>query len=111
MISVGGEVATTMANLLAVGGTLVTYGAMTMEPVALTGPVFIFKNLKLVGFWISKFSGAAQSREAMVKLLDRVAAHIAKGTFKSSGCTELALGDWKKAFDNPSGKAMLVMDK
>lgn len=50
---VGGEVTATMAQMLKRGGTLVTYGAMTREPVIADAPVFIFQDVALKGFWLS----------------------------------------------------------
>ena len=44
---VGGEVATTFAKMLEPGGTLVTYGGMSMQPVTIPTPVLIFKDIKV----------------------------------------------------------------
>ena len=47
---VGGEVATTMSKMLMPGGTIVTYGGMSMQPVSIPTPVLIFKNIKVCGY-------------------------------------------------------------
>lgn len=86
----------------------VTYGAMTREPISVPATPFIFRDLKLRGFWLA--NQMAGGREGFIKVLDRVSALIAKQTFAAE-CKELALADWKQAFDNPSGKALFVMDK
>ena len=105
---VGGEVANTMADMLKVSGTLVTYGAMTMEPISAQAPQFIFKDLRLRGFWLSKFSGAAQSLESMHQMLNRVQDLILDSHIAAE-CQDIPLDDWKTAFGKLDKKALLVM--
>jgi mitochondrial enoyl-[acyl-carrier protein] reductase / trans-2-enoyl-CoA reductase len=45
---VGGESATTLSKMLMPGGTLVTYGGMSMQPVSIPTPVLIFKDIKVL---------------------------------------------------------------
>ncbi|KAK9893737.1 NAD(P)-binding protein [Cystobasidium minutum MCA 4210] len=52
---VGGQDTSNMAKLLSPNATLVTYGAMSMQPLSLPSSLFIFKNLKSVGFWMSEW--------------------------------------------------------
>ncbi|RAL15318.1 enoyl-[acyl-carrier-protein] reductase [Aspergillus homomorphus CBS 101889] len=52
---VGGKSATALAKTLAPGSHLVTYGAMSKQPVALPSGLLIFKNLAFNGFWVSKW--------------------------------------------------------
>lgn len=52
--SVGGKASGDLCSLLAPGGKLVAFGSMSGEPMQLdTGP-FIFKQIVLEGFWLSK---------------------------------------------------------
>lgn len=44
---VGGESATTLSKMLMPGGTIVTYGGMSMKPVSIPTPVLIFKDIKV----------------------------------------------------------------
>ena len=46
---------TTAAGALAlhVGGTVVTYGGMSMQPVSIPTSLLIFKDLQFRGFWLS----------------------------------------------------------
>ncbi|KAI1779099.1 NAD(P)-binding protein [Hypoxylon cercidicola] len=53
---VGGKSAATMAKSLGVGGTVVTYGGMARQPVALPTGLLIFKDLRFVGFWLSRWA-------------------------------------------------------
>lgn len=61
-----------MAKLLSQDATLVTYGAMSMQPLSLPSSLFIFKGLKSVGFWMSdwyKKHGTSEERIVMTKEL------------------------------------------
>lgn len=52
---VGGKSATSLAKTLAPNSHMVTYGAMSKQPVALPSGLLIFKNLVFNGFWVSKW--------------------------------------------------------
>ncbi|KAL5364625.1 hypothetical protein BJX96DRAFT_137481 [Aspergillus floccosus] len=52
---VGGKNATALAKTLAPGSHMVTYGAMSKQPVALPSGLLIFKDLVFNGFWVSRW--------------------------------------------------------
>jgi len=60
---VGGKSATALARHLGQGGTLVSYGAMSREPVTLPTSLFIFKDLTLRGFWMTRWNEHASSKD------------------------------------------------
>lgn len=65
---VGGDSATSMAKVLAPGSHLVTYGAMSKQPVSLPSGLLIFKNLAFDGFWVSKWGDKnPQLKESTIK--------------------------------------------
>ena len=57
--AVGGENALRVAKCLASDGTMVTYGAMSLEPLCIPNGMLIFKNLRFTGFWVNKWYEAA----------------------------------------------------
>ena len=57
--AVGGASALQLAKTLAPDGTMVTYGAMSLQPVKIPNGLLIFKNLKFTGFWVNKWYEAA----------------------------------------------------
>lgn len=57
--AVGGENALRVAKCLASDGTMVTYGAMSLEPLSIPNGMLIFKNLRFTGFWVNKWYDAA----------------------------------------------------
>ena len=52
---VGGKNATALAKTLAPNSRMVTYGAMSKQPVEVPSGLLIFRNLSFDGFWVSKW--------------------------------------------------------
>jgi len=52
---VGGRTTTLMARLLGQNSHLVSYGAMSKEPLSLPTSLFIFRNMSCHGFWQSRW--------------------------------------------------------
>jgi mitochondrial enoyl-[acyl-carrier protein] reductase / trans-2-enoyl-CoA reductase len=63
--AVGGESALRLANCLAPGSTLVTYGAMSLQPLKIPNGLLIFKDLRFRGIWINKWYDNATTAERM----------------------------------------------
>jgi trans-2-enoyl-CoA reductase len=61
--SVGGDSALRLANCLAPGGTLVSFGAMSLQPLKIPTGLLIFKDLRFRGIWINKWYDNATSSE------------------------------------------------
>jgi mitochondrial enoyl-[acyl-carrier protein] reductase / trans-2-enoyl-CoA reductase len=71
--AVGGENALRVARCLAADGSMVTYGAMSLQPLCVPNGMFIFKNLRFTGFWVNKWYEAAtaeQRAETFAPLFD-----------------------------------------
>jgi trans-2-enoyl-CoA reductase len=62
---VGGDSALRIANTLAFGGTLVTFGSMSLQPFKLPTGLLIFKDLRFRGIWINKWYDNATMAERM----------------------------------------------
>jgi trans-2-enoyl-CoA reductase len=63
--AVGGESALRLANCLAPGSTLVTYGAMSLQPLKIPNGLLIFKDLRFRGIWINKWYDNATIQDRM----------------------------------------------
>jgi trans-2-enoyl-CoA reductase len=61
--AVGGESALRLANTLAPEATLVTYGAMSLQPLKIPNGLLIFKDLRFRGIWINKWYDHATKAE------------------------------------------------
>lgn len=74
--AVGGVSATRLAGLLAPGGTLVTYGAMSKEALKIPNGFLIFRDLVFRGFWLTRWlrEAADVDKDAMFAGIFRLAA-------------------------------------
>lgn len=53
--AVGGDSSSTLLSCLDQGGTLVTYGGMSLKPVTVRTPQLIFGDIRLAGYWHSRW--------------------------------------------------------
>ena len=63
--AVGGDSALRLANCLAPGSTMVTFGAMSLQPLKIPNGLLIFKDLRFRGIWINKWYDNATMQERM----------------------------------------------
>jgi mitochondrial enoyl-[acyl-carrier protein] reductase / trans-2-enoyl-CoA reductase len=63
--AVGGDSALRLANCLAPASTMVTYGAMSLQPLKIPNGLLIFKDLRFRGIWINKWYDNATKQERM----------------------------------------------
>src|SRR5881392_964234 len=63
--AVGGESALRLMNCLAASGTLVTFGAMSLQPLKIPNGLLIFKDLRFRGVWINKWYDNATASDRM----------------------------------------------
>ena len=63
--AVGGDSALRLANCLAPGSTVVTFGAMSLRPLKIPNGLLIFKDLRFRGIWINKWYNNATIDERM----------------------------------------------
>ncbi|TID25223.1 Alcohol dehydrogenase superfamily zinc-containing [Venturia nashicola] len=88
---VGGKPVTAMAKNLSAEAHLVTYGAMSKQPVTLPTGLLIFKNIHFDGFWVSKWSD--NNPEEKKKTVEHVLDLYREGKFKDTPFQELTW-DW-----------------
>src|SRR5215469_16588236 len=63
--SVGGDSALRLANCLSPGGTVVSFGAMSLQPLKIPTGLLIFKDLRFLGIWINQWYDSATPSERM----------------------------------------------
>jgi len=73
--AVGGESASMLCKCLEIGGTIVTYGGMSMKPVTIATPQFIFRDLRAAGYWHSRWL-VQNSLAARQQLLNELATAV-----------------------------------
>ncbi|KAL8801224.1 MAG: hypothetical protein Q9182_004618 [Xanthomendoza sp. 2 TL-2023] len=84
---VGGDAGMAIAKPLDEGGTMVTYGAMGKTPLRVGASMLIFKDLRFVGFWVSKWGDRAP--EEKKRTIDEVLGLIRDGRFKDGPMVEV----------------------
>lgn len=77
---VGGKSATAMSKVLSDGAHMVTYGAMSKQPMTIPAGFLIFKDIAYHGFWVSRWSDAHPDEKK--KTVDAVLDMYRQGTFK-----------------------------
>jgi trans-2-enoyl-CoA reductase len=76
--AVGGSATDRMAGALGEGAVLVNYGAMSGEPCQVSPASFVFRDITLRGFWLSRWFKQA-TPEARIAVFGEVASLIAQG--------------------------------
>ena len=84
---VGGKPASAMAKVLSPEAHMVTYGAMSKQPLQLPAGLLIFKNLVFDGFWVSKWSDA--NPEEKKRTVEEVLQLTREGKFKDMPVQEV----------------------
>ncbi|KAI0509211.1 hypothetical protein F5B22DRAFT_366374 [Xylaria bambusicola] len=79
---VGGKSAQTIAKSLGTSGTMVTYGGMARQPVALPTGLLIFKDLRFVGFWLSRWADGDTA--AKTRTVNEILDWTRQGKFKDT---------------------------
>lgn len=88
---VGGKSAQAVARALGTGGTMVTYGGMARQPVALPTGLLIFKDVRFVGFWLSRWADG--DRVAKERTVAEILDLMRDGKFKDTPVVDVPW-DW-----------------
>lgn len=94
--AVAGDTMARLADTLAPGGTLVSYGAMSMAPAPLDAKTLIFSGITLRGFWLAQwFRDAPEERRKQV--YGELTALVASGKLSAPVDRHFALEDIAEA--------------
>ncbi len=110
--AVGGDTFSRLANSLSHGGTLVAYGVLSGKPASLNPALTIFNDVRIRGFWLSKWFQTASAEEKQAAL-GQIIPLIASGTLKANVDSRYSIDDIKKAVQRAAkggknGKVLLV---
>jgi len=98
---VGGDSALRVMNLLGEGATLLSYGAMGRKPIKVPTGMLLFKDLRLQGFWLTRWLKNHSSDE-LTELLGKVAAVMADGHLSLPVAKTYRFTDVSAALDHAS---------
>lgn len=96
--SVGGSSALQIAQVLAPGGTLATFGAMSKQALKIPTGLLIFRDLKFQGFWLTRWLREA-SAEAKHSLYAELAEWVMEGKLHQPVAQVLPLTRLQEALD------------
>ena len=94
--AVGGDSALRLMNCLAAGGTHVTYGAMARRPLKVPNGLLIFKDLRITGFWLTRWLDAAP-RDEVEEVYVGLAEAAKSGALRIPVDSSFALEDFRDA--------------
>jgi len=112
--AVGGNSALRLMNCLAPGGTLVTYGAMSLQPLKVPNGLLIFKDLRLRGIWINKWYDNASGAERM-EAFNSIFDMAKRGLLRTNVEKSYSLGEIREAVERAAepkrnGKVIFEFD-
>lgn len=81
--AVAGETFGRLGDTLAIGGTLVNYGAMSEQAAQMQAGAMIFRDIRVRGFWLVHWFGSA-SKEARMGVYGALTKAIAQGTLHAA---------------------------
>ncbi|EDY84069.1 oxidoreductase, zinc-binding dehydrogenase family [Verrucomicrobiia bacterium DG1235] len=108
--SVGGSSSLGMCKLLADGASLVTFGGMDRDPAPFPTRYLIFNDIRLRGFWVSKWYATAP-RQEILTLHNEIFSFMENAKIKVDVAATYSLEDWPKALEHSStaGKSGKVL--
>ncbi|KAK9837975.1 hypothetical protein WJX74_008913 [Apatococcus lobatus] len=102
---VGGSASLAIAKRLRQSGTMVTYGGMSKQPVMAPTPAFIFKDLRLRGFWLSGNRSESDKKETAA-VLDHIVQLYLQQKIKATRRISLGLHEWRHMSSKEGSKLM-----
>jgi trans-2-enoyl-CoA reductase len=108
--AVGGASAKLLLKCLDTGGTMVTYGGMSMEPVVVATPQLIFKNLHVVGYWHSRWM-VGNSQETRQQMIDELVGAVLQQQVESPPIEVFRLEEISKALESGANQKGPVRTK
>ena len=114
---VGGRAGLALAKVLAPGAHHVTYGAMARQPLSVAAGWLIFRDVRFVGFWVSRWARAHPEQRArcVEQLLDMTrrgelrGAPVAEVTWERSTKVEALVGEVQGTLEGyRKGKGVFV---
>ncbi len=109
--AVGGSSALNIANALAPGSPLVTFGAMSKQALKIPNGLVIFSDIRFQGFWLKRWRDRA-TPEMLAKNYAELASHLANRTLYTPVAATFKLSDVREAVaaaskDQRGGKILL----
>lgn len=110
--AVGGETFSRMVECLKTGGTIVAYGSLSLQPPQLNSVAIIFNDVRVRGFWLSRWFQTASGPEKQAAY-GQVIQAVASGALKAKIDSRFSLDDIgaavaRAAEGGRAGKVLLI---
>ncbi|CCJ30556.1 unnamed protein product, partial [Pneumocystis jirovecii] len=83
---VGGKSVLDLSHYIKENGHLITYGAMSRQPLFMSSGSLIFKNIHLHGFWLTKYIKTYPEKK--LEILNDIIKYIKNGSFRELSCDQ-----------------------
>jgi len=113
--AVGGETFSRMVECLTTGGTIVAYGSLSLQPPQLNSVAIIFNDVRVRGFWLSRWFQTASGAEKQAAY-GQVIQAVASGALKAKIDSRFSLDDIgaavaRAAEGGRAGKVLLIPNR
>ncbi|XP_072170458.1 enoyl-[acyl-carrier-protein] reductase, mitochondrial-like [Diadema setosum] len=95
--AIGGKSVISIIKNLQQGGTIVTYGGMSKQPVMVPTGSLIFNDIKFLGFWMSRWHEENTAGEASRQMFHDLCSWAKSGQLRAPQHKLVALDDYKTA--------------
>lgn len=96
---VGGKAAGDMARVLAYGAVMVTYGGMSKQPMLLPTAAFIFSDITVRGFWMTRWNSLHVTSVEREKMWNELCALVRGDRLKPPKCELVQFKDFQQAIE------------
>jgi mitochondrial enoyl-[acyl-carrier protein] reductase / trans-2-enoyl-CoA reductase len=105
--AVGGSSANRLVHMLQNGGTVVSYGAMSKQPITIDTSQFIFRNIHLTGYWHSRWMVQQQhhnnienklTTDLRLTMMNELVDAVLDGKLECPPVNSFQLADFQNAF-------------
>ncbi|XP_046841044.1 enoyl-[acyl-carrier-protein] reductase, mitochondrial-like isoform X1 [Xenia sp. Carnegie-2017] len=111
---VGGKSSLQLLRYLSESGSMVTYGGMSKKPVSVPTSAFIFKDIQLHGFWMTRWNRQNLDNPGRMAMLKELCEMSIRGGMRSPECKIFKFVDYKNALNNSlssfTKKSLFVVD-
>ncbi|CAG8455691.1 4883_t:CDS:2 [Funneliformis caledonium] len=107
---VGGKISTEMAKYLCRSGYHVTYGAMSRQPITIPASLLIFKDIKFLGYWMSRWY-QYHSKEERSEMMNEIIGLIRQGKLGDVAHDEVTWGSSNENDESLKIKLLDALDK
>lgn len=100
--AVAGDLGDKILNALQQNGMMLVYGALSLQPIPVNNGLMIFKNLTIIGFWLTTWM-MGLSKEQRQQIIPEVLGMLTKQALKADIEAEYPIDEFKKAIAHMEG--------